>query len=110
MNIVDFAMIVVAAWYVQHLAAIESGPWGAFDWVREHIFGVEIVGGFSDGYRPKVLRPGILADLITCIYCRSFWVFLGMAGLFFLWKPIILPFAGAAMVVLIEKVVKRGTG
>ncbi len=110
MIVADFALIVLATWYAQHLAAVESGPWGVFDWIRERVFGVEIQGGPLEGYRPVIRRPGVLADLVTCIYCRSFWVFGLMAGLWLVWHPAVLPFAGAGAVALLDKVVRHGAG
>lgn len=43
-----------------------------------------------------------LAYLISCFWCLSFWVSVGILGLWYAYPPLLYPFALSAAVILIE--------
>lgn len=102
MLLIDLLIIGLATWVVQHVLRWESGPFGVFDWVRETVFGVRIIGDPETELEAIHVRPGTLADLITCIYCTGFWVALAMVAMNRFIAPVVQVFAALGLAVLIE--------
>lgn len=103
MPLSDLVIIALATWAAQHILRWESGPFGVFDWVRETVFGVRIMGDPDTGVDAIPVRPGTLADLITCIYCTGFWVAIAMVAMNRFIAPVVWVFAALGLAVLIEQ-------
>jgi hypothetical protein len=104
MPLSDLVIIALATWAAQYVVRWESGPFGIFDWVRETIFGVRIVGDPEEEAVAVPVRPGTLADLITCIYCTGFWVAVIMVAMNRFIAPVVWVFAALGLAVLIEQI------
>lgn len=107
MNLIDLVIISLATWVVQHILRWESGPFGVFDWVREKVFGVTIAGDPDTELVAIPVRPGPLADLITCIYCTGFWVAVIMVAMNRFIAPVVQVFAALGVAVLIEHIKEK---
>jgi hypothetical protein len=70
MDIWAFVLISLAVWRVSNMLADtdQSGPFSILDKIRKW------VGVTYDEYSNKVVKPGSLADMLTCVYCNSIWV------------------------------------
>lgn len=107
MKPIDLLIVALATWVVQHVLRWESGPFGIFDTVREEVFGVRIFGDQDTGYDAVPIRPGPLADLITCIYCTGFWIAAVMLVMNRFIAPVVHVFAVLGCAVLIERIKER---
>ena len=100
---IDFVILVLAAWRISSLLAHESGPFDAFAKLRGFA-GVEVDGLGRTG-------TGVLSNLIICVWCTSVW--LGFFGaLLYYFFPIetvavTLIFAISAGVILVEETLDR---
>lgn len=78
-TLLDLLTLALATWYAAEAITHQSGPFGVFVWVREHL-------------------P--LGGLTSCIICASFWVALVLAVVHWCIAPVgtyVLAAAGLAL-------------
>lgn len=94
----ELVILVLAGWYIQYVLRWHKGPFGLFAWIRRVIFGV-VTGSGAD---VTIVRQGILAEIISCIYCLGFWVGVGESVAWNFIPIVLLPFAIVGGIVLLE--------
>jgi hypothetical protein len=99
LSLSDLIIVGVATWYIQYILRWLSGPFGIFDWVRRTIFGVGV-----RGLAVVVHRQSLLAEVLTCVYCFSFWIGIVVLIGWILRPEIVWPFTVVGVVVLIEAI------
>lgn len=102
MNISTFFYLSLAAWRLASLIANEDGPWMIFKRFRER------AEYWCNTYR--FCRELGLYELITCEWCNSVWIGIGLTAIY-LWIGdsilyIALPFALSTVVIVIKQVVQ----
>jgi hypothetical protein len=102
MSFTIFIYLALAAWRLASLVANEDGPWMMFKRIRQR------AEQWCDQY--KFCRELGLYELVTCEWCSSVWIGIGLT-LLYLWKGetiyyLSLPFALSTVVIVIKYVVE----
>ena len=98
MEILQFAVLVLAAWRIALLLSMEKGPWDLCEKLR-----IKLGVDYSHG---APVATGFVSQQILCVWCSSLWIGLLFAvlgafclsGLF--WACV--PFAVSAAVILLQ--------
>jgi hypothetical protein len=102
MTLSTFFYLSLAAWRLASLIANEDGPWMMFKRFRER------AEHWCNTYR--FCRELNLYELITCEWCNSVWIGIGLTALY-LWLGgailcIALPLALSTVVIIIKQIVQ----
>lgn len=102
MSLNIFFILALSAWRLASLVANEDGPWMIFKRIRQR------AEQWCDQY--KFCRELGLSELLTCEWCNSVWIGIGLT-LLYLWKGetifyLSLPFALSTVVIVIKYVVE----
>jgi len=102
MSLTIFLILALAAWRLASLVANENGPWRMFKRIRQR------AEQWCDQY--KFCRELGLSELVTCEWCNSVWIGIGLT-LLYLWKGetifyLSLPFALSTVVIIIKYVLE----
>jgi hypothetical protein len=103
MSFIQFTIVALAVWRISSFLVDENGPWSFMDRFR-HSVGVR-----QDELTGLWYGETHLADLLTCVWCTSFWVAI-LASLAYLIAPettvwLSLPFALSAVACIISEMV-----
>lgn len=99
-SIIDLLILGLATWRLTSLIVSEAGPWDLMAKFR-HRIGIR----YDDLSQPY--GTNVIASAMTCVWCFSVWIGLGMAGMFLIFGPYVimacLPLSLSAMSILIER-------
>ena len=102
MSLTIFFYLSLAAWRLASLIANEDGPWMIFQRLRKH------AEGWCNRYR--FCRELGLYDLVSCEWCNSIWIGVGLTILY-LWIGntifyVALPLALSTVAIIIKYLVQ----
>lgn len=105
MNLIPFVSFVLAVWRISNLLVEEEGPFHVFQRIREMAGIVH-----DDTGVPSMIPDRFFSNLLSCVWCTSMWVALGMTIFWFLFPQAAflasIPFALSAGAIMTDKFVK----
>jgi hypothetical protein len=99
----EWALLAFSAWYIQYVLRWLEGPFGVFTLFRSFI-GVTVDKGAV-----LVVKENVFSEVLSCVYCTSFWVGLVLVPVWMFAPVVLTPFAIAGFIVLIESILKALT-
>ncbi len=107
MSPVELTLLALATWRLTHLLLFERGPLAVLARGRS-LLGVQ----HEANGEPYAWPETEFGRLLSCHWCSSVWVGLGLAGLYLLAPPVALvvalPLALSAVVIVVEEVMDHG--
>ena len=104
----DFLVLGLAAWRLSAMLSYERGPFRSFLLLRRAI---GIWPASEDDPSPNIWNAdNELANVVACVWCLGVWISVALAVAYVLAGSIVtllaMPFALAAVVVIVEKVAR----
>lgn len=99
MSAAQFAILSLAVWRVSLILAVEHGPRDVFARFRAFV-------GVSYDERSAKVYGNLLAEMIDCVWCNSFWIGLTFTILYVLDERVVLlalPLALSAVSILLRR-------
>jgi len=94
----NILLLVLATWRLSSLLVFEDGPFEVFARLRRR------VGIIQDPVDPDTrMAQGFFAELLSCVWCASFWVIIPMVALWWALPEAVAVLAIWGGAVLIER-------